>query len=245
MNTTPITTDDVQTRITECLTRAVRIFRDENQTSVVRAVAEAYLYTLCKERIRFLRAALHYLRSLEIELPEAGRFSLTELIIRPPARWEFEHVDVFGTVSDALCCADRYRTCARFVAVHPVEPGDPLICPQEPMRVPLRHKPTSPWFRALMRRLQLKHELGPRCRALVSCARVMTKTEFLEQFGAKPGEQITMTDRRGRPYTLSRRIPDIPLHRLLARTGYTPEEFWREVRKPYTVPPHRPQLQLL
>jgi hypothetical protein len=245
MNATPTTLHEIEARITECLTRAVRIFCGEEQTPVVRAVAGAYLYTLCKHRIRFLRSALHFLHSLEIELPEAGRYSLAELIVHPPGRWEFEHVDVFGTVSDALCCAGRYRTCAKFLAVHPVEPGDPLICEFEPMRIPMRHKPTSPWFRSLMRRLQLKDELGSRCRALVSCARSMTKAEFLEQFGAKPGEEIPMVDRHGRPYTLRRRIPDIPPHRLLARTGYTPEEFWREVRKPNTVPPHKPQLELL
>lgn len=148
-------------------------------------------------------------------------------------------------MSDALCCAGRYRTCSKFVAVHPVEPADPLICEIEPMRIPMRHKPTSPWFQSFMRRSQLKHELGASSRSLVGYARRMTKAEFLEQFAAKPGEQIPMVDRRGKPYTVSRRIPDIPAHRLLARTGYTPEEFWREVRKPNTVTPHKPQLELL
>ena len=238
-----MTSADLQSRITECLRRAVKLFCDEKQTPVLRGVLRAYLHTLCKERPRFVRAALHYLGAHNLELPSAGRYSLPELILHPPARWEFEHVDVFGTVSDALCCAGRYRTCARFVAVHPVEPGDPLLCELEPLRIPMRHKPTSPWLQSFLRRRQLKDELGSRGRALVGCARGMTKAEFLEQFAAKPGEAIGMVDRHGRAYTLRRRIPDIPPHALLARTGYTPEEFWREVRRPNTVAPHKPQLE--
>ena len=97
----------IQTRIAECLRRAARICCDENQPPVVRDVATAYLFTLCKQRVRFLRAALQYLCARGLELPETGRHSLAELIVHPPARWEFEHVDVFGTASDALCCAGR------------------------------------------------------------------------------------------------------------------------------------------
>lgn len=240
-----VTALQIQNRITKCLTRAVKLYCDERRPEVVRNVLRAYLYTLCKERSRFLLCAIRYLRSLEYELPETGRYSLTELIIHPPARWEFEHVDVFGTISDAMCCAGRYRTCAKFLAVHPVEQGDPLICAQEPWRIPMRHKLTSPWYQSFMRRRQLKAELGTRCRALVGYARGMTKAEFLEQFAARPGEEIPMVDRKGRPYTIKRRIPDIDPRALLARTGYTPAEFWREVRKPNTTLPHKPQLELL
>lgn len=234
---------EVQSRINECLTRAVKILCEKNESQVVRDVVRAYLYALCRERVLFLQAALHYLHHSGMELPEVGRYSLAELIVQPPARWEFEHVDVFGVVSDALCCAGRYRTCSVFLAVHPVEPTDPLICELEPMRIPMRHKPTSPWFCSYKRRCVLKNQLGTRFRSMVGHARGLTKTEFLEQFAAKPGEEVAMVDRKGRAYTLRRRLPDISAHALLARTGYTPEEFWREVKRPNTVTPHKPQLE--
>jgi len=233
----------VQNRITQCLTRAVKTYCDGNQPVVVRDVLKAYLFSLCKNRVDFLRSAFRCLNSVGMELPETGRFSLSELIVHPPARWEFEHLDLFGTVSDAVSCAGRYRTCAKFVAVHRLEIGDPLLCPMEGRRIPLRHKSTSPWFQALNRRMQLKHQLGSRSRALVGYARKMTKTEFLEQFNTPKGQQIKMTDKQGRPYTRQRLIPEIPVYRLLALTGYTPDEFWREVRKPNTVKPHKPQLE--
>ena len=235
----------IQARISECLSRAVKTYCDQREAAVVRDVIKAYLYNLCKERPRFLLAALQYLRNLDLALPVSGRYSLAELIIHPPARWEFEYLDVFGTVADALCCAGRYRTCAKFFAVHPVQPGDPLICELEAMRIPMRHKPTSPWFKSFMRRRQLKNELGSRGRSLVGYARTMTKAEFLEQFAAKPGDEIAMVDRKGRPYTIRRRIPDISRYTLLDRTGYSPEEFWREVKRPNTIAPHKPQLELL
>ncbi len=239
----------VQARITECLTRAVKIYCDEAESQVVRDVTKAYLYTLCRERPRFLLAALQYLRGLNLDLPTAGRYCLPELIVQTPARWEFEHVDVFGVVSDALSCAGRYRTCSSFVAVHPVQTGDPLICDLEPMRIPMRHKPTSPWFIAFRRRRHLKDQLGSRCRALVGHARKLTKREFLEEFSRRPtpvelrrhftspsGKQTWAPDP-------NKRITHVEAHELLSRTGYTPEEFWREVRKPNTVIPHKPQLE--
>jgi hypothetical protein len=238
-----MTPSEVQSRINECLTRAVKILCADSEPQVVRDVVRAYLYTLCRERCRFLRAALHYLHQLHLELPEAGRHSLAELIVQTPARREFEYVDVFGPVADALCCAGRYRTCSKFVAVHPVKSADPLYSDFEPMRIPMRHKPTSPWFRSYKRRCQLKSQLGTRFRSLVGHARSLTKTEFLEQFAARPGEEVAMVDRKGRHYTLRHRMPDVSTYVLLARTGYTPEEFWREVRKPDTVRPHKPQLE--
>lgn len=240
-----MTPSEIQSRIQQCLTRAVRIHCDQARPQVERDLVRAYLYTLCRQRARFLSAALGYLRSHELDLPQTGGLSLPELIVHPPARWEFQYVDVFGTVGDAFCCAARYRTCAQFLAVHPVAPADPLFCPEEPSRIPMRHKLTSPWFQAYRRRGQLKHELGTRHRSLVGYARSMTKREFLEQFEAKPGAVIPMVDRKGRAYTLSKRVSDVSRHALVERTGYTPEEFWREVRKPNTVAPHKPQLQLL
>jgi hypothetical protein len=235
----------VRARISECLGHAVRILCNEQEPQVVRDVVQGYLYSLCRNRAGFLKAAFRHLSHQDVELPTAGRFSLSELIVHPPARWEFEHVDVIGIISDAVSCAGRYRTCSRFLAVHPLELSDPLICEREPQRIPIRHKPSSPWFQRFVRRQQLKLELGSQYRALVGYARTMTKGEFLEQFVARPGTSIPMIDRKGRPYTVTRGIPDISTYKLLNRTGYTPEEFWREVRRPNTVAPHKPQLELL
>jgi hypothetical protein len=238
------TAQQIHVRIRECLSRAVRIYCDQTRLPVVHAVLEAYLFTLCRERVGFLRSALRYLHIKRIPLPDDGPFSLTELIVHPPARWEFEHVDVFGTVSAALCCARRYRICARFVRVHPMQNDDPLISDREPNRIPMCHKSTSPWFQAFLRRQRLKNELGSRHRSLVGYARKTTKAEFLEQFAARPGAEIPMIDRKGRSYTLRRLIPDISLDALLTRTGYTPAQFWREVRHPNTQEPRKPQMEL-
>lgn len=232
----------VQLRITECLTRAVKVYCDEKKPPVVRDVLKSYLFTLCKRRVQFLQAAIANLRATGEEPSES--FRVADLIVHPPARWEFEHVDVFGRISDALCCATRYRVCSKFLGVYPLAEDDPFSTLATLSRIPMRHKPTSPWHRAFMRRLEIKHLLGSRGRALVSYARSMTKGEFLEQFAAKPGTEIRMTDKKGRPYTLRRMIPDVPAHALLDRTGYTPEEFWREVKKPNTITPHYPQLEL-
>ena len=234
----------VVSRIQECRRRAVHLYCDNTRPPAVHAVLEAYLYCLCTERILFLQAAIQYFRSRKFPLPEHGPLSLVELIVHPPARWEFEHVDVFGAVSDALCCARRYRVCSWFIAIHPVQSDDPLTCEREPMRIPIRHKPTSPWFQDFRRRNQLKNELGSRLRSLVGYARKMTKAEFLEQFAATPGSDIPMTDRSGRRYTIRRLIPDASPELLLTRTGYTPAEFWREVRNPNTRPARKPQLEL-
>lgn len=230
-------------RITHCRIRAFRLQQDTSEPQVLRDVACAYLGTLCRNRVAFVRAALRYLQSRQVELPEAGRYCLTEMLVHPPARWEFEHLDLFGTVGDALSCAGRYRTCDQFVAVYPVVESDPLFGEIEERRIPLRHKPSSPWFQAYRRRMELKHDLGS-FRWLVGYARKMNKAEFLEQFLARPGEVIKMVDRNGRPYQRIRLIPDIPPHRLLNLTGYTPGEFWREVRKPNSVKQHKPQLEL-
>jgi hypothetical protein len=234
----------IHARIHECLSRAVRIYCDQARLPVVHAVVEAYLFALCRDRVGFLRSALRYLRARRIPLPDAGAFSLPELMVHPPARWEFEHVDVFGTVSAALCCARRYRICSRFVCVYPVQNDDPLIFDREPNRIPMRHKTTSPWFHAFVRRQRLKNELGAKHRSLVGYARKLTKTEFLEQFAANPGAEIPMIDRKGRNYTLRRLIPDISPHALLTRTGYTPAQFWREVRHPNTQESRKPQMEL-
>lgn len=87
---------EIQSRITECLKRAAKICCDEKQAPVIREVTRAYLYTLCIERVRFLKAAFQYLRVSDVELPESGRCSFMELIIHPPARWEFEHVNILA-----------------------------------------------------------------------------------------------------------------------------------------------------
>ena len=243
----------VQSRIEERRLRAWHTsLHDPDPT--IRKMMHDYVAIICKRRAEFMQAALRcewYAEFMfkEDETLRAG--AVEDLIVKPPAGWDFTHTYVFGDIPDAICCYHRYDACQEYLGVSPVLPDDPW----HPMQVPLRHKETSPWYQRLKRRRELKHQLGP-YRSLVGYARKWTKAEFLDEFtkvkipkeeliqyGNSAGTSIWYGPKKGDPRR-EKRIPDIQPWELLQRTGYTPAEFWREVKKPNTIKPRKPQLEL-
>lgn len=196
---------------------------------VRRDVASAFL-NMAKRRPEFLRAAFR-----NTQLQERNR-SVEDVVIRTPARWEFEHVVVFGPVEDAYSMAGRYRLASKFIAVHPIEVSDPI---EQSHCIPYFHKDDSPYRKAYVGRMELKHQLGS-WRSLVSRARKSTKKRFLSHWYASKGTEVP----NGDGSTTVKTMKDMSDAKLLARTGYTPEEFWREVKNPGTVTPKKPQFEL-
>lgn len=253
------------TRINERKARALNASLHDKDP-VIRKMMHDYVHIVYKRRPEFMLAGLHceayadHMFKADETLKDGA---LEELIVKPPARWDFIHTYVFGDVADAVCCYNRYDACKEYLGVYPMDQGDPWHA----LNVMMRHKDSSPWYQRLKRRRELKKQLGRRLQSLVGYARGHTKAEFIKQFYTPaipkhemeqihyasrydvvnqrmmPGRQVGYTKKKGdtRPMRL---IPEITEAQLLHLTGYTPEGFWREVKKPNTVPPKRPQLEL-
>jgi hypothetical protein len=205
-------------------------------------VAQAYL-TIHQHLPEFWRAMVKHPHFKFLCEDDPG-FSLAERLVRVPARWEFQHINVFGEVGDAMTTAGRYAASKVFLTVHPIAPGDPWCADwRKQPRVPYIHKPTSPFRITYVRKNELRAQLRGYS-PLVNHAKGMNKSEFLEQFAAKPGTETKHVDRRGQPYTLRKRVPDMTPFKLLLLTGYTVEEFWQEVHNPRTKTPRFPQPEL-
>lgn len=226
--------------MTERLHKQARHFlmlsRNQEIPEVRRAVSDAFVNSLRTRHREFLRAAF---QNRDVQAAERG---VEDVLIRTPARWEFEHIIVFGSIEDAYTVAGRYRVASKFVAVHPVQPTDPLAG----RMVGYIHKQTSPWLKAFNRRMELKRQLGS-YRSLVGKARKMTKENFIAHWRVSKGSRITINATVLDPQTRKRKadqfeqvktMKDLSDDKLLSRTGYTPEQFWQEVRKPGSVPTH-------
>lgn len=231
---------ELRDRLDRCLRVTVHRFCDEKQPAIIREVAGAYLYDVHKRRLDFVRAQFANLwvrQYLESELCPKG--FITDHLVDVEARWEFEHLDSFCGVAEAMCLAGRYRTCDKFIGVHPLLPGDPWHWE----RIPMRHKASSPWHRGLKRRMELKRQLGD-ARAMVGYARKWTKARFLEEYFMPKTGVVRLYD-DGTPHNWNTSLPRLEVWDLIRRTGYEPSEFWREVNNPYTVKPRKPaQLEL-
>jgi hypothetical protein len=208
-----------------------------------RAVAQALINTLLPRHREFMLAAV---RNRAIR--EHHDITSEDLIFKTPARWEFSNVNVFGDVQSATCIAGRYRVAAGFVAVHPLLPDDPF---PNHRCIPYQHKPHSPYAITYRRRSELKHQLGSR-RSIVTRAWKMSLSEFLAQWRVRKGEDVSWESRKMNPQTRKfhpetvtkmKCMKDMTDAELLKRTGYTPEQFWREVHNPNTVTPLKPELR--
>lgn len=237
--------EEIMERLKRRAINALLISRNESKPQIVRDVAGAYL-KVHKNHLNYLKAAFEnqFIRqTIETGEPLFGEtklpFRFADLLVNVPAMWEFEFVQVPANVNDVMNCVSRYSW-GKFMAVRPLAPTDPFSF----IRVPIIHKESSPFHQRYSRRMALKRELGSTYRSLVGYARKWTKREFLEQFNTPPGQTIKSVDAKGKPYQRRRIIPNIEAWDLLNRTGYTPEEFWREVKKPNSVKPHRPQGEL-
>ena len=225
----------IQARILEHARRAIRAMNDPTRPQMVRDICTAYLHDVCKRRVEYMRAALRnksYRDWVDGKVQSFYEFSVESLVVNPPAVWEFEFVEVTGSVNDANWCAGQYRW-NRFLGVRPMEPetGWGQVC------IAIVHKPNSRFRVGWENRDRLKAMLGRKYRRLVNDARSMSKTEFLAEFH-KPAiprhlQHITMIEQRSgrvlRCGSTGKLVRDISADTLAALTGYTPEEFWREV----------------
>lgn len=232
-------------RINYCAARALQMSMDESHPPIARDLLRAFAKEVHPNRIAYLRAAL---KNTEYRAwAEEGKdrhfenhtceFNLENLLVYPPARWTFAFTYVVGCVRDANLCAHRYRW-DKFVSVQPLGEGDAY----SPTRVPICHLPNSRFRIGYEGRKKLKQALG-RHRALVSYARKWTKERFLDEFH-QPEQGHDGFYKDGKPFHKDKLVPHLAPERLLTLTGYTPEEFWREVKKPTTQIPRFPQLTL-
>lgn len=236
----------VRERVRERAARCILKTRDPDP--IVAGMATAYLNVI-RNLGEYVVAALRC--RAYVDALERGVVTMEDTLVRPPVRWEFEHAHVLGDIGAAISCANRYDACSKFVGITPLYKGDPW----DDRHIMLVHKDTSPWFLRLQRRRVLKAQLGSKLRSLVSHARGWTKTRWLEEFNtpAIPKEELkTITFPNGwKGYTKKpgdtrkmRCIPEVTAEELRRRTGYTPEDFWRECKKPGTVKPLFPQMEM-
>lgn len=224
----------LQSRLLERATRAVRASLDESRPQMVRDICKAYL-GVHKNLATYLKAAL---QNKEVQEWMDGKvqafmpFTLPSFIVNIPAVWEFEFVEVTGSVNDANWCASQYRW-NKFIGVRPLLPDTRF----HHFRIPIIHKSNSRFRVGWENRNRLKAMLGSKYRRLVNDARGMGKGEFLEEFHkvAIPRhlqEINEIVQKSGRVLKVGytgKQVRDITADKLLVLTGYTPEEFWREV----------------
>jgi hypothetical protein len=225
--------------------RAITASRDESKPQIVRDVCAAYL-DVHRNLQAYLTAAFRNENIREwIERDDAtshiAKFDMASFMVNIPATWEFEFAKIVGSVNDAHWCAHQYKWVS-FVAVRPLHP----LAPFNNIRIPVLHKTNSRFRQGFEGRHSLKTALGSKYRSLVQFARSNTKTYFLEQFN-KPAPDRSKQYKQEFPGGMSSWV-DIPPYKsklcrhmtaeeLMHKTGYTPEEFWREVKKPGTVTP--------
>lgn len=251
-----MTAEELNERLNYKAVRALLVSRCEAKPQLMRDVCAAYL-EVHRNLAQYLHAAI---RNPDIKAwIESGddyrsvgftqRFDLAEFMLNLPALWEFEFTKIVGTVNDANWCAAQYKW-VHFIGVRPVHPAYP--CGR--MRIPIFHKANSRFRIGYEGRKALKRSLGSQFRSLVNFARKSTKKDFLSEFHMPPpdrskqqrveypGGMIGYDDIA--PYR-SKRCVHLEAEELLKKTGYTSEEFWREVKQPGTVAPRKPQLELL
>lgn len=224
----------VEARLQERVRRAALVAVRKDLPPMVRDIARAY-FDVHRRLDVYLKAAFknQHIRSwMNGEHKVFVPFDLASFIVNVPAIWEFEFVEMIGTVNDANWCAGHYRW-KRFNSVRPLSPDTPW----NDFRIPILHKPNSRFRAGWENRNRLKALLGPKYRRLVNDARSLTRKVFLEEFHrpATPMDQrdaTTVHYRSGRTVTVrldKKRVRHIEPHVLMKLTGYTPEELWREV----------------
>lgn len=253
-----ISAEEVERRLNERAARSILGARKVENPQIIRDTCAAYMQ-VHKNYATYLHAAIKHPVArewIESESPrELGferEFDMSSFLLNFPCIWEYEFTEVIGNVNDAMWVASQYqKKWAGFKSVRPMEPD--YTFPR--IRIPIYHKDNSRFRIGFERRRILKQELGSQFRSLVNFARKRTKKDFLEEF-YKPApdrskmRRIEYPSRNGGkpmygwesifPYKAKLCVHLEPA-KLLELTGYTPEEFWQEVKDPTKkIPAHFP-----